>query len=203
MLEYEKKIPLAVEEYLYLWYKLMQAPITVLQYTQINYYYDTDDLAMNRLGITCRIREKNGAYTATIKEHACGSAECSTEISQEARNECDDVLFADKGLKLQGKLTTERLCIPSERGLEIVMDKNTYLGCTDYELEIEYRPKNEMQADKFVHYLADTLGAVFEGVNYADLLRRQASTRSKSARFFQRLEMTNLQKGGENGCYRS
>ena len=62
MMEFEKKILLTEEEY--------QAVLKQRSregrrhrrehYVQKNHYYDTEDLSMNRQGITCRIREKGG-----------------------------------------------------------------------------------------------------------------------------------------------
>ena len=66
MLEYEHKVILTPEEYRCISEHLAGgAPSSV----QTNYYYDTDDMKMNGKKTTCRIREKNGIYTAVIKEH--------------------------------------------------------------------------------------------------------------------------------------
>lgn len=73
-MEFEKKILLTEEEY--------QAVLKQRSregrrhrrehYVQKNHYYDTEDLSMNRQGITCRIREKKGRFTATHKTHTSG-----------------------------------------------------------------------------------------------------------------------------------
>ena len=64
MLEYEKKIPLTFKEYQIL---IALFNDNIKSVIQRNYYYDTDDFSMNKQGITYRIREKDGTYTATGK----------------------------------------------------------------------------------------------------------------------------------------
>ena len=39
----------------------------IKEYDQINHYIDSDDLALKKLGIGCRIREKDNTYTLTLK----------------------------------------------------------------------------------------------------------------------------------------
>lgn len=57
MVEFEKKILISKEEYRVLWEEMgKNAPTTV----QINHYFDTENHAMNKKGITCRIRQENG-----------------------------------------------------------------------------------------------------------------------------------------------
>ena len=65
MIETEKKIILTYEEYLAVIMKMCKYAEPVIQ---TNYYFDTENLTMNRKGITCRIRFKNGKYTAEIKK---------------------------------------------------------------------------------------------------------------------------------------
>ena len=61
MLEYEKKVMLTKDEYAVLSAQCRGMRVE----TQTNYYFDTDDFCMNRKGITCRIRAKNGKYKTT------------------------------------------------------------------------------------------------------------------------------------------
>lgn len=105
---------------------------------QTNYYFDTDDLSMNEKGITCRIRHKNGLYKATVKKHNADGAECSIETDICEKAEFDPTVFNALGLRFQGELVTERLKLCDDVFCKIVLDKNTYLGKTDFELEIEY-----------------------------------------------------------------
>ncbi len=195
MREYEKKLSVTAEEYTYLWHRMIHSTVPVVVSRQVNYYYDTDDLAMNRRGITCRIREKGGMYIATVKEHGCGRAECSVETSQDLGSEYNDTVFTEKGLTLKGELVTQRMRLFIGHDIEAVIDKNSYLDTVDYEIEIEYEPKAEKRADKVMRELIDTLAACFGEITYADLIERQQGNKSKSARFFDRL--TDMERGGE------
>ena len=102
MIELEKKLLLTKEEYTCLLHHFGNKNQPV---KQINYYFDTKDLSMNRQGITCRIRLKNGTYTATMKQHTSNS-DFSTETKMEVRNDLIDNAFVDMNLSLQGELVT-------------------------------------------------------------------------------------------------
>ena len=207
MLEYEKKLTLNAKEYLYL--RQTRAKYA-LPAVQTNYYYDTHGFTLNRRGTTCRIRETNGAYTATVKEHGyhapdCFSEtrECSLETSAPALNEYDTGLFADKNVVLQGSMTTERIVFADNNGLKAVLDKNKYLGLTDYELEIEYTPASTVLAEQLFDDIRTDLKLRF--VNPDDKTgcrqRTAAGCESKSERFFKRLTEINTTKEGMTLCY--
>lgn len=179
MLEYEKKMLLTEEEYFNFLHLIgKEKP----RFIQTNYYYDTDDLKMNMQGITCRIREKNGKYEATIKSHKQGNKDCSIEKTKEVLNKYDTSLFAGLHLKLQGDLTTERVIIYSDGTCEVVLDKNTYLGVEDYELEAEYLPEYEDRVTKLIYDYINLLCSCKQLMQ--NFSRR--SSKSKSERFFER-----------------
>ncbi len=134
MNEFEQKIMLTETEYNHMMILFGQSDETV---PQTNYYFDTDDLSMNRQNVTCRIRLKNGKYKATMKIHI-PNTDCSTEIDLPTPESTNDNVFTAMGLKLQGELTTERTLLFKNNEFEIVLDKNIYLDVVDYELEIEY-----------------------------------------------------------------
>ena len=183
MTELEKKLLLTEDEYDYLMEHLgyesplIQKPIT----TQVNYYFDTDDLSMNRQNITCRIRLKDGKYKGTIKRHA-PNGDYSTETEIEIYDGLTDNQFTAMGLKLQGTLTTERHVIRKNASFEIVLDKNDYLDHTDYELEIEYNLKHKKDAQEMLAILCDILTS--KKLLLAD--QDSSSFSSKSGRFFER-----------------
>ena len=158
MIELEKKRLLSKEEYEYLlkyFFKndyLKGQSIT----KQTNYYFDTDNQAMNKQNITCRIRLKNSQYKGTMKAHTRNS-DSSTEIAIEVRNGIKDNSFVDMGLKYQGALVTTRCILIQNPLCTVVLDKNEYLGCTDYELEIEYPPKHKKIAESTMEVLHDVL----------------------------------------------
>ena len=111
---------------------------------------------MNEEGITCRIRLKNGVYTGTIKKHIMNS-DASIESDIKVRNGIYDNGFIDMGLQLQGELVTERCILLKNSNCEVVLDKNTYLGYTDYELEIEYSKDNEYNVGDILSIFLDML----------------------------------------------
>ena len=181
MIEREKKLLLTQDEYDYLMEHLgyesplIQKPIT----TQINYYFDTDDLSMNRQNTTCRIRFKDGKYKATMKKHSTDS-EQSTETEIAIYNGLDSNAFIDMGLKLHGKLITKRCVVLKDANYKVVLDKNEYLGHTDYELEIEYALGHEKDAKSIYRYIVETLQRNCPLITYST-----AIISSKSARFFE------------------
>lgn len=153
---------------------------------QTNYYYDTPELDGNARGITYRIREKNGKFTATVKSHCVTGNGGSTEYSGEAQA-WDDISFFDvPELVYQGFLTTERLIVRSSEHVEISIDKNRYFHFTDHELELEYREGAENEVEKTLRLLADILQKNGLPVSFPDLICRLNACRSKSARFFAR-----------------
>ena len=174
MTELEKKILLTKGDYDYLMDKFCYDPLLISK--QINYYFDTDDLSMNRKNITCRIRFKDCKYTGTLKQHNDGS-DHSTETEVACEN-IDKNAFTDMGLKLQGTLITERFTVVNNRYFEAVLDKNEYLGHTDYELEIEYTPDHEKDAQLILKLFRDML------IHRTNIPNAQ----SKSKRFFEILK---------------
>lgn len=192
MIELEKKILLTEEIYEQLLESFgkdgdaQRKPIV----RQVNYYFDTEDLAMNRHGITCRIRLKNGKYTGTIKRHVEGS-DRSVETEIQVRNGIYDNDFIDMGLRLQGELITDRCVILKNSTCEAVLDKNEYLGVIDYELEIEYAPDCEKNVQELLKVLFDTLnrGKIISG--YEDFYPQIVPVSAKSSRFFKRKSTIN------------
>lgn len=180
MFEYEKKVLLTEKEYNI----LKKTAREDLPVHQINYYYDTDDLKMHRQGITCRIREKNNICVATIKEHHSGSRECSTETSKTATDPSDTSLFPEPDIKLQGQLITERIFLMRENDISVMLDRNLYHNIVDYELEIEYAPHAEKQAEHVLIYFAEILRSEFTDFDKELFLKRSSSPKSKSERFF-------------------
>lgn len=176
MTEFEKKMLLTEEAYrdLKTW-----AGLSAKTFVQTNYYYDTDDGAFHKRGITCRIREKNAIYVATIKEHK--GNEKSEENTKEVKNAFDTTCFADLGVSFQGCLKTTRTILCQDIGVIALLDKNEYLDTVDYELEIEYLEEYAEQAkliEMVLLYVLSNHGIL------EDKIRRQHP--NKSSRFFQR-----------------
>lgn len=143
--------------------------------TQINYYVDTDDLLLKQFGIGLRIRHK-GFYVLNMKAPLQeGLLEKKESITNEEYN-----LFKEKGifpngsiknlllmfgvdvnkLRIQTSLTTERINIENCCAGEIfAIDKNTYNGIVDYELELEGTSLE--RAKKALKEKCETLGIDF------------------------------------------
>lgn len=191
MTELEKKLLLTEDEYDYLMehfgYEnpLIQKPII----TQVNYYFDTDDFSMNRQNTTCRIRLKDGNYKATMKKHTSGGNQ-STETEMEIHNGLESNAFTDMGLKLQGELVTKRCVVLKDTNCEAVLDKNEYLGHTDYELEIEYAPEYGNDAQAILKIFKDMLTRRKCFLAYKESLKDAPDVPSKSSRFFEKMSST-------------
>ena len=184
MIEYEKKILLSALEY-----KILMVHFDIFQPSikQINYYYDTPDFDMNRQGITCRLRYKDGRYRATLKAHADSTRDESLEIIIPNSVDITHNGFVNMGLQYHGCLTTERFLLTQMKGCEAVLDKNEYLGMVDYELEVEYLDGHEKSAGDILNYIIEIIIENIKENSMEDLVERTKKSKSKSQRFFERL----------------
>lgn len=181
--EYEKKLLLTEREYLFLRSAFgANNPVTV----QTNYYFDTDDFAMNQKGITCRIRQKDGIYQVTVKTHGKQKSDCSVEEDLFTMTEFDPSVFSSLGVRLQGELVTGRMVLFKNAFCEMVLDRNTYLGAVDYELETEYLEDHEKQADRLINYVVKAMICTPKLSCGEELYARIGTGESKSERFFAR-----------------
>lgn len=141
MIENEFKIMLTSSQYekllsMYEWDKTI---------VQTNHYYDSEDMLLSEMHITCRVREIDGEYFLQMKFP--GAAEFSREELEKPLNALPETLAADellnpRGLPLPdvrrlGTLTTTR-SVKLFDGAELDLDKSEYFGKTDRELEIEF-----------------------------------------------------------------
>ena len=182
MLEFEKKILLTKEEYLIL-QKHLYGENTGQQ--QINYYYDTDDLSMDRQGITFRIREKNGRFIATQKVH---NEKCNVEKSTVVKGVSELFPLSTILLKLKGSLMTKRHKWYQQNGITVFLDENNYLGVVDYELEIEYPEDKETCAYQEILRIAEMLYGYGLLHSVYEIAIRLTYARNKSQRFFDRYQ---------------
>ncbi len=180
MIEPEKKLLLSKEEYKRLVACFGEGkPVT----KQVNYYYDTEDLRMDQKNITCRLRLKNGSWQGTRKKHNLDS-DISEETTVEVYNGVCDNTFTREGLILQGEMVTYRMILFKNDICEVVLDRNTYLGHTDYEVELEYAQGYEKNAWKILGSITEVLLPVWPPIPKFQLIRRLQSKKSKSRRFF-------------------
>ena len=128
-------------------------------------------------------REK-GKFKATVKKHGYQGADCSAEQDIIEKSQFDPAPFHALGLRLQGMLVTERTLAYKDPFCEMVLDRNTYLGGTDYEIEIEYQADYEKEAVSLLKSVAKLL--TNEGLidKEEDFSNRIAQSTSKSHRFF-------------------
>lgn len=181
MVEYEKKVLLTPEEYNAI---INHKKSTAKVIHQTNRYFDTDDFSMNKKGITCRIRDKEGKSKATIKMHDTNNPDCSIEKTSVSYGELTFFSFETMGLKHQGSLFTERTMLYKDKFCELVLDRNSYLNHMDYELEIEYEASHESYAYKVLETVAKKLVLFGVNTNAEVFTSRIGKTESKSARFF-------------------
>ena len=123
------------------------------RYVQTNYYIDTEDRLLAKEGVALRIREKQGQYELTLKTPLSeGLLEKNVSISFQQFADLRDLGefpktdierfliqlgFDTKKLSILTYLSTERIDVEYEGGL-LSIDRNTYSGNTDYEVEFEY-----------------------------------------------------------------
>lgn len=185
MLKFQKKIMLTAEEYLSV--VMLMCKYVPMQ-CQTNYYFDDDGFSMNKKGITCRVSVKDGKYKATVKNHNTEHLDCSTEVHLIEKEEFNPEIFNVFGLVQQGELVTERFVIQKDSTCEMALDRNIYLGHTDFELEVEYRKGSERRAQTLIENIAECLVATGQLTGIEELAARVGQGGSKSQRFFERLK---------------
>lgn len=158
---------------------------------QVNYYFDTEDLKMNKKGITCRIRYKSGTYKTTIKNHKNSIKDCSVETVVNTTSELVEDVFTSMGLKLQGNLVTNRTIVLHQNAFSIFLDKNDYLGHIDYELEIEYMQSYDKHATQLIRDIASILISNGKLSSIEEFFARMQNSKTKSQRFFERKLIVN------------
>lgn len=143
---------------------------------QVNYYYDTEDNALNRFKTTVRIRQNHNKLKLQIKKHRTenGTIATSDEYSSNVNELSFTMRISDMQdiVTLKGSLITEREIYTFGENSIICFDRNMYLGICDYEIEIEISEADKQEALSVIEFLG--------------LL--QMPIMSKSERFFRRLE---------------
>ncbi len=148
-IEIEAKVLVSKEDHK----KLAEAFRGNTRYMQTNYYIDSEDRALAKAGIALRIREKQGKYELTLKTPLSeGLLEKNVAIEMEDFADLRDYgkfpktdierflrqLDIDtKALKILTSLSTDRIDVEYKGGL-LSIDRNSYSGQTDFEIEFEY-----------------------------------------------------------------
>ena len=183
MIETELKAMLTKEQY-----NLLESEFSYTDCVeQTNSYYTAPDNILKKHGITFRIRTIDGSHSLQIKKHR--SKVSALQIAEEtefAINCIPEAFTEEEVLKytgisttahLIGELSTIRKTFLVTDGVEVCLDKSTYLGCTDYEIEIEYTSEIPQE---FLETLSG-YGIIFN-----------LPTPGKFSRFMNRLKITYL-----------
>ena len=173
--EFEKKLLLNESEF-YTLRELLFSGENAKYDDQVNYYYDTQNHELNQKGITCRIRQKNGAFKGTIKTHFNNGDDGSHEENFRVDSLPYQYVVGSSMVTLQGSLYTRRCEIAPFPGIRLMLDQNWYLGICDFELEIEYLPACASQAEGVWGTILHILHRSYTETN----------RRFKSRRFFSR-----------------
>lgn len=175
-IEKEYKYLVSAEQYQELLSKCTVKYPLVKRKLQVNYYYDTEDNALNKAKTTVRIRQHHSDMKLQIKRHGelINGLSTSKEYSEKIDTLPSDLKIPDvsDSLQLKGVLITERKTFSFGQNSIICFDGNMYLGICDYEIEIEVN-----EADK------DEVLTVIEQLGLT-----QKPILSKSERFIKRLE---------------
>ena len=170
-IEIEAKVLISEEEYNKVVDKMSK--YAVAEYDQTNYYIETSDLALKKLGVGLRIRKARGAYCMTIKAPMSeGLLEKNIIISEDEylkfkehnifpKNEIYEFVimlgFNPDDMSIVAELTTHRIETRyGKEQYEFSIDKNEYNGITDYELEMNYNSlqKARAQLEKLCNQLS-------------------------------------------------
>lgn len=181
MEELELKVILTEKEYSFLAHVFKFFDIKSVE--QFNHYYDDSDNSCNKIGVTCRIREKNNNYVATVK---CHKGRRAIEYRRKAIDQYDCGLFAGMDIFYQGVLKTNRIVFEPLSGIKIMLDKNTYLDKVDHELEIEYIKGMGRIAFKILKSISIFLKRMGVLKDSSEFYKRRKNSKTKSERFFER-----------------
>ena len=175
--EYEVKMLLSQKHYEQINQLLDKIPYR--DNLQTNYYYDTNDQMLRKQNTTMRIRRKENRLKGTLKQHLRKDG-CSIESNFQVSAVPETMLYNGDILRMMGKLYTERREFFLSNSVRIFLDKNEYLNCVDYELEIEC-PKEMLDYAKGMVFIIREILSI----------STDAEKISKSERFFRRLSLIN------------
>lgn len=170
--DYEKRLLLSEEEYR----AVLRAFETCPTEKEISCYYDTAVLELNKKGVTCKITKKGNRKVATVKCYYAKNKEKSIKRSLALRE--DKNIFEREGLICFGSMLTERKVICIGDHCVAALDKNIYLGTTDYDLIVEYCEGHESEAEGIIKSIKKIIGRA--NIIFADCFA------SKRERFFEK-----------------
>lgn len=194
MKEYEMKLLLTQEEYDCLYRHYM---FGARRGCQINYYYDTPSFMLYRLGISYRVREREGRFERTVKLPHRYHRECREELSMPVTCAPLTAQWEDLALRQRGCLITDRTEMRLPDGASVCLDANCYLGKIDFELEVEYPEFGRARGEDALRSAAACL--VRHGLisKPAELLSRNGKSFGKAGRFFTALTVRIREKSSD------
>lgn len=148
-IEIEYKVMLTEAEYKRL---EEQLPFSNRPIIQTNYYFETADFSLKTKRSALRIRQIGPDYTLTLKQpYDIGILETHDVLTkvefeqwiagqpiakQNVSKQLQQLGISENDLRYYGSLTTARKTF-NQNGIDYMLDKSTYHGIVDYELEIE------------------------------------------------------------------
>ncbi|MBS5842858.1 MAG: CYTH domain-containing protein [Clostridiales bacterium] len=185
--EYEYKMLLTKEEYdnIRTWAETNYISL-MRSFVQVNYYYDTPDFRFQKVGTTIRVRQAGDTLKGTIKKHMeGGDVFHSKEKTFSTADLPRSIAYKNEIAVLQGVLVTERIEISLRKKLCLMLDRSSYLGRADYEVELEFTRGGREIAQKFAEELFHSI--------------RRKPQYSKSERFFHALRSRDTEFSLANG----
>ena len=185
MQQYKKKFSLSAQEYNYLASEMRSFSCAE---RQTIYYFDTEEYAMHQKGMECCICENSHGCIATVKTYPSYGG--ITEREEQALGRWDTHLFSGLNVTFKGTVTTDRIPLFKDERYAVLLCKNTYLGETDYELELVYQLNSISHAIMFLETIALRLSGAFSDTSVYSFFARSEHEQSKAERFFEKLIST-------------
>jgi len=179
LLERELKSLVTKEEYDNLIRHPLLAVLQTSNQTHLNYYYDTEDLTLTSLDVTVRVRQVQEQLMLEIKKPL--EVKDAYKVKQEVSYSLDCLpsyvelgqyfpALAGQRALITFPLLTERSSYLVSDQIRIDVDRSSYLGNVDYEMEIEFHEGVEREAEEWFHQLLPS--------------KRLQRTAGKKTRFF-------------------
>ena len=99
---------------------------------------------------------------------------------------------ACKNKTMLGEMNVRKTVLEHSNDIIVELSENTYLGTTDYELEIEYDPEVMRSAECLLNYYAEYIDLSLYGEYAIVFLERLKYAKTREQRFIERLSKTNL-----------
>jgi len=168
----EKELKALVSEKVYL--KLLEAFEWDKHVIQMNYYFADEKHELVKNDISVRVRHLDDRFLLQIKKPVLsdGALKIKEEF-EEVIESVPELIFLKKiqdvtGLEvgdafMAGILETERRSVNLDNSVCLFLDRNSYLGCVDYEVEVEFENEIDEALLSSVRSYGVDFGADAEG----------------------------------------